>query len=244
MLRLIVLLLLIANGLFFAWSKGYFSQWGWTSATQQESFRLREQIEPERIVTRPMDTAVIPAPSVVTAFTSALSSPVTAPIPTAVVEASQAAVCLTAGAFNDKESSLLKKEFEGKLVDFRWRFETVNVPANWIIYMGKYPNINARENKKKELAQINVNYKVLTEASLEPGISLGSFESQVLANQTLQQLAKKGVRTARVLQEFSERKGQQLIVPAIDETNRTKLNALYAGLSSQLGGKTLQVCKK
>lgn len=235
MLRFIVLLLLIANGLFFAWSKGYLSQWGLALTAQHESFRLQEQIEPERLVIRQMDTAAIQAPIA--------TATATASAPTAPLQTAPAAVCLTAGAFNDKQSSILKKTLEANLLDFRWRFEAVNVPENWIIYMGKYPNNQARDIKKKQLEQIKVNYEVLREGKLEPGMSLGNHPTQAAANQALQALVKKGVRTARVLQDFPEQKGQQLIVSAIDESNRTKLNALYSGLASQLSGKNLQVCK-
>jgi hypothetical protein len=109
--------------------------------------------------------------------------------------------------------------------------------------MGKYANNDQRDLKKKQLDQIKVRYEVLTESNLEPGLSLGSHASQAVANQALQQLIKQGVRTARVLQEAPEQKGQLLIVPAIDDATRTKLNAVYANLASQLANKPLQACK-
>ena len=109
--------------------------------------------------------------------------------------------------------------------------------------MGKYPNNNARDLKKKQLDQINVSYEVLTEGSLEPGLSLGSHATQAAANQALQQLFKQGVRTARVLQESSEQKAQTLVVPAVDDASRTKLNVAYATIANQLANKPLQICK-
>ncbi|MEY4910942.1 MAG: hypothetical protein RL761_605, partial [Pseudomonadota bacterium] len=130
-----------------------------------------------------------------------------------------------------------------KLPDLHWRFDTVNVPARWIVYMGKYPNDNARDLKKKQLDQIKVRYEVLTEGNLEPGLSLGSHATQAAANQSLQQLFKQGVRTARVLQESPEQKAQTLVVPAIDDANRAKLNTVYATIAAQLANKALQACK-
>lgn len=228
MLRLFVLLLLIANGLFFAWSKGYLSQFGFVSAAKNESFRLTEQIEPERIVIKPKDAT--PAP--------AAPMPATTQAPNVATTA-----CLTAGTFNDRQSTALKQALSTQLPDLRWRFDVVNVPARWIVYMGKYPNNAARELKKSQLNQINVRYEVLTESNLEPGLSLGSHASQAAANQSLQQLFKQGVRTARVLQEAPEQKAQILVVPAADDTNRAKLNTVYATIAAQLGNKALQVCK-
>ena len=234
MLRLFALLLLVANGLFFAWSKGYLSPWGFASTSKTEPFRVNEQIEPERIAIRSKNA---PAPA-----------PAPAPVSTPVMTTNQTpnattTSCITAGVFNDRQSAVLKQTLSTKLPDLRWRFDTVNVPARWIVYMGKYPNNAARELKKSQLDQIKVRYEVLTEGNLEPGLSLGSHATQVAANLALQQLFKQGVRTARVLQESPEQKAQTLVVPAVDELGRSKLNAVYASIAPQLANKTLQVCK-
>ncbi len=238
MLRLFALLLLIANGLFFAWSNGYLSSWGLTSASKNESFRVNEQIEPERIVIRQKEATA----------TNNLPAPVPAAVSTPIATTNQTPIaattsCLTAGAFNDKQSTVLKQALSTKLPDLRWRFDTVTVPARWIVYMGKYPNIAARDLKKSQLDQIKVRYEILTEGNLEPGLSLGSHATQAEANQLLQQLFKQGVRTARVLQEMPEQKGQTLVVPAVDDVNRVKLNAVFTTIAAQLANKTLQICK-
>jgi hypothetical protein len=235
MLRFLVLLLLVVNGFFYAWSNGYLSQWGWAVKSQRETFRLNEQIEPERIVVRQSEKAsLIPAqaPSIVTVL-----APATAAVPAAPT------ICLSAGTFNDRQSSAIKQALDSKLPAVRWRFETVTLPSRWIVYMGKYPNNTARDLKKSQLDQINVPYEALTESKLEPGLSLGSHASQAVANQALQQLVKQGVRTARVLQELPEQKAQTLVIPAVDDINRVKLNELYAGLSTQLANKPLLACK-
>ena len=240
MLRLFTLLLLIANGLFFAWSNGYLNPWGFASASKNESFRLNEQIEPERIAIKQKE--------VTHATTAAINLPAPAPTQTPVATITQTpttatTTCLTAGSFNDKQSTVLQQTLSSKLPDMRWRFDTVNVPARWIVYMGKYANNDQRDLKKKQLDQIKVHFEVLTEANLEPGLSLGSHTSQAAANQALQQLIKQGVRTARVLQETPEQKGQSLIIPAINDLNRAKLNTVYASLATQLANKPLSACK-
>ena len=239
MLRLSALLLLVANGVFFAWSNGYLSPWGFASASKNESFRVNEQIEPGRIVIRQKDAAAT-APNIVEKTNVAAIAPtVVATTPTAAV----ATACLTAGAFNDRQSTALMQVLSTKLPELLWRFDTVTVPARWIVYMGKYPNDNARDLKKKQLDQIKVRYEVLVEGNLEPGLSLGSHATQVAANQALQQLFRQGVRTARVLQESPEQKAQTLVVPAVDDANRAELNTVYATIAGQLANKALQVCK-
>jgi hypothetical protein len=237
LLRFFVFALLAANGLFFAWSHGHLSSWGLAKPSQNEPHRIAEQIEPERIVIRPTNSAApaqtSAAPTVVAALSPGSSPTAPTPSPTS---------CLMAGVFNDKQSNALKQALDAKLPDLRWRFDTNTLPARWIVYMGKYANNDQRDLKKKQLDQINVRYEVLTEANLEPGLSLGSHASQAAANQALQQLIKQGVRTARVLQETPELIGQSLMIPAINDINRAKLNMVYASLATQLPNKPLSAC--
>jgi hypothetical protein len=246
MLRLFALLLLLANGLFFAWSNGYLSPWGFATASKSESFRINEQIEPERIVVKQKDAAAVQTVTNVAATTSVTTStPAIQIVSTTATTPAVAAttVCLNAGVFNDKQSGILKQALSTKLPDVRWRFDTVTVPARWIVYMGKYQNNAARDLKKSQLDQIKVRYEVLTEGNLEPGLSLGSHATQAAANQSLQQLFRQGVRTARVLQESPEQVGVTLVVPELDDSNRAKLNMVYATLTAQLANKALQICK-
>jgi hypothetical protein len=248
LLRLFVFAWLAANGLFYAWSQGHLSAWGLAKPTQSEPHRVTEQIEPERIVIRPTHiTATAPAltltptPAAPTVAAALLASP--SPSPTTPTPTPAPTSCLMAGVFDDQQSTALKQALDAKLPDLHWRFDTISLPARWIVYMGKYANSDQRDLKKKQLDQINVHFEVLTEANLEPGLSLGSHTSQAAANQALQTLIKQGVRTARVLQETPEQKGQSLIVPAINDLNRAKLNTVYAALTTQLANKPLSACK-
>jgi hypothetical protein len=52
-------------------------------------------------------------------------------------------------------------------------------------------------------------------------------------------LSQRGVRTARVVQERSEQRGQYLRLPAVDDALRAKLDAL----KPQLQGKALRACE-
>ena len=49
MLRLLVLLLVLANAGYFAWSQGLFGAWGFAPAATGEPQRLRQQIKPEAL---------------------------------------------------------------------------------------------------------------------------------------------------------------------------------------------------
>ncbi len=244
LLRFFVFALLAANGLFYAWSHGRLSAWGLAKPTQSEPHRVTEQIEPERIVIRPTHiTATAPAPAPTPAAPTVTAALLGSPSPNTPTPTPAPTNCLMAGVFDDKQSTALKQALDAKMPDLRWRFDTISLPARWIVYMGKYANSEQRDLKKKQLDQIKVHFEVLTEANLEPGLSLGSHTSQAAANQALQKLIKQGVRTARVLQETPEQKGQSLIVPAINDLNRAKLNTVYAALTTQLANKPLSACK-
>ncbi|MDO8771549.1 MAG: SPOR domain-containing protein [Burkholderiaceae bacterium] len=235
MLRLFVLLLILANGAYFAWSHDLLSSWGLGVVPQSEPQRLTQQIEPERI--RIIKNNNVPIPVGIAVTTPA--TPATPAPPSASSAAAAPAMCLQAGMFNDKQAALLRQALAASLPAGTWRLDAVALPARWIVYMGKYPDNNARDLKKSQLIKINVPFEVLTEATLEPGLSLGSHDSQEAASQALNRLLKQGVRTARVLQEQPGQTGFQLVLPAMDGSAGTKLTALR----SQLAGKPLQPCK-
>ena len=53
--------------------------------------------------------------------------------------------------------------------------------------------------------------------TLEPGLSLGGYPTEAAAKQQLEALAQAGVRTAKVVQERPETRGQALKLPAVDD---------------------------
>ena len=225
MLRILVLILLLANGVYFAWSHDMLASWGLGITPQSEPQRLEQQIEPQRIqLLKSADTAITPS-------TTAAQSP--------TVDVKTASVCLQAGVFNDQQSTALRQALAAKLPAGSWRLDTSTLPARWIVYMGKYPDNKARDLKKSQLVKIKVPFEPLADAALEPGISLGSHGSQDAANQALDQLFRQGVRTAKVLQVQSGQTGFQLVLPSVDAALRPQLTTIQ----SQLAGKPLLPCK-
>lgn len=75
-------------------------------------------------------------------------------------------------------------------------------------------------------------------ASLAPGVSLGSFDTQAAAAAGLTKLTQRGVRTARVVQEPAEVRGQMLLLPQADDS----LRSLMEGTKPALLGKPLVAC--
>lgn len=235
MLRLIVLLLILANGIYFAWSQGLFRAWEFAPAQHTEPQRVAQQLRPENL-------RILKAGEARGAETNAMVSPA-APVPVPAlleaVVATQPAECYEAGLFDDAQASTLRRTLEARLPAGSWLLESAVEPARWIVYMGKYPNAEALAKKRQELASLNLKFEPINSASLEPGLSLGGFDTQAAANTALASLTKRGVRTAQVVRERPEVRGTLLRLGAVDTALKPKLDEVRAALS----GKLLRLCK-
>ena len=228
MLRLLVLTLILVNTGYYAYSHGLLAAYGVAPASQTEPQRMAQQIKPEALrilspqqVTE-LETATPPAAQT-TANSSALAS---------------ATECLQVGVFNDVQTALLRERLASVLPPGGWVLESALLPARWLVYMGKYNSTDTVAKKKAELGVIGVSFEALDNATLEPGLSLGSFKTQPEAQAELDRIAKKGVKTAKVILERSELRGQRLKLPAVDSLLRSQLEAI----KPQLAGKPLLAC--
>lgn len=217
MLRLIVLLLLLANGAYFAWAQGLLAAWGMAPVQQSEPQRLTQQIRPEALRILPAEDARR------IEVAAAVAKP---------------AECLQAGPFDEGQAAPLRASL-ASWPSGSWTLEPTVEPARWIVYMGKYPNTEAVNKKKAELRYLGVSFEALVNPALELGLSLGGFKSEAEANEQLNQLSQKGVRTARVVVERPEVRGQQLKFPTIDDTLRPRIDELKTALA----GKALRACR-
>lgn len=218
MLRLIVLVLLLANGGYYAWSHGLLLPWGLGPSQQAEPQRLEQQLRPEALRVlqgdelRRLEAAAAAAPRV--------------------------PECLQAGPFDEAKVASLRTALETWPAG-TWTFEAAVEPARWIVYMGRYAGVEQLARKRAELRQLGVSFEPLSNPELEPGLSLGGFPTQGAANEQLEKLAERGVRTARVVQERPAQQGQRLVLPAMDDGLRPRLDDLRA----QLNGKPIRSCR-
>lgn len=226
MLRLLVLLLVLANAAYWAWSQGLLASYDLAPAVQTEPQRLATQIRPEamRLLT-PDEAQKIESGTIRTASASPGSD---APEPE----------CLQAGLFDEEQTAALRSALEASLPPGSWQLESSVEPARWIIYMGKYSSDEALAKKRAELRQLGVAFRPVTNPALAPGLALASFPGQADADKELARIATKGVRTARVAQERAELRGQMLKIAAVNDAVRAQIDAI----KPQLGGKTLQSC--
>jgi hypothetical protein len=61
MLKLLIVLLLLANGGYYAWSHGALTQLGLVPARHTEPERLQQQVQPELLLVTPAASAPTPA---------------------------------------------------------------------------------------------------------------------------------------------------------------------------------------
>ena len=242
MLRLLVVLLLLANVGYFAWSHGTLAPLGFAPAVQSEPQRLAQQLHPEalRILT-PLEAQQLESPASGSAQPAAASRAATPATLAATARQEPTAVaiqCLQAGLFSDAQTAALRVRLQTALPSGSWAFESSTEPARWMIYMGKYASPDVLAKKRSELRQRNVLFQPLNNPALEPGLSLGNFSSQLDAETELERIAKRGVKTARIIQAQAELRGQKLKLAAVTPDLRAQLDVL----KPQLLGKTLQPC--
>lgn len=221
MLRLLVLALVLANAGYFAWTQGLLADYGFAPLVQAEPQRLTQQIRPKAMrLLSATDAGQLESPS-----TTAAAPP---PAPE----------CLQAGLFTPEQTIALRSGLEAGLPIGSWSLENSSEPGRWIVYMGKYTNEDALAKKRSELRGMGVSFEPLLNSSLGPGLSLGHFNSQADAERELAKVATRGVRTAKVVQEQPEIRGQLLRLPAVDAPLMAKLELL----KPQLAGKALRAC--
>jgi len=219
MLRALVVLLIVANLGFWAWTQGWLDDVvGVRAGGDREPERLAQQVRPEvvRILT----------PQAVAAAASAAES---------------RQVCLEAGPFDANQIGAAESALASTLPSGTWTRSTVEQPARWIVYMGRYPNRDAMQKKKDELARLRIPADEVSGApDLEPGLALGRFSDRDGADSALAQFVLRGIHTARVAQLARPSTAHMLRVEHAD----SELAAKVSGLKLDALGKGFTACAR
>ena len=227
MLRLIVLLLILLNAGFYVYVQGYMAAFGFAPAVQTEPHRVNQQIRPEAMRVIGLNKAgqlpIASPPAQGNANVSASTGPTE---------------CLQVGVFNEEQTFVLRERVASVLPQGSWVIENATEPGRWLVYMGKYSNDEAVARKKSELRGLGVVFEVLGNPALAPGLQLGNFATQADAKQALALIARKGVKTAKVIEDRAEQRGQRLRLAAVDAGLRSQLD----GIQPVLAGKAFRPC--
>ena len=245
MLRLAVIVLLLANAGYYAWSQGLLRPLGYAPQEQSEPQRMNQQIRPETLQilkVNPSKTSSAAPPGSTSTPTPIPTSPSQAtaandsPTTPAASAPADSAECLQAGVFDDRQAEALRTAAAG-LPAGSWTLEPTPIPGRWMVYMGRFDDIETLDRKRAELRARKVDHD-RAGGTLELGLSLGRFASKEAAERELTNLGTKGVRTARVIQERAEAPGFTLRLPAVNDALRAQLDVLRTAMA----GKTLRAC--
>ena len=218
MVRFLILLLVLLNMGYFAWTHELFRPYGFAPATQREPLRLAQQIRPQQL--RILSTEEVRSADAVAQV------------------ASKTAECLQAGLLDEAQAAAVRQLAQDTLPAGSWVLDNILEPARWIVYMGKYPDAQALAKKRGELASLNLRFEPISNPALNFGLSLGGFDTEARARSELATLSQRGVRTATVVRERAEVRGALLRLPVVDEP----LRALLDGLKPALAGQVLRPC--
>ena len=237
MLRLAVIVLLLANAGYYAWSQGLLKDWGFAPEEQAEPQRMNQQIRPETLQILRVNpsrngppTSSQAAPAGAAAASSSASSSPSSP------SAPDTGECLQAGVFDERQTEALRAAL-APLPQGSWQLDPTPIPGRWMVYMGRFDDLETLDRKRAELRARKVDHD-RAGGTLEYGLSLGRFSSKEAAERELTNLANKGVRTARVLQERPDATGFTLRLPAVTDALRPQLEPLRTAMA----GKTLRAC--
>lgn len=251
MLRALVLLLFLANLLFYLWTQGWLTAVvGVQPGGEHEPERLARQIHPEAVRVLPPE----PASEAASAATSTASAPAVAAsaeapasaASTALVAVARAAsapvalACLEVGPYSLTERLQVESRLKTVLQRDDWQDRTHERPGAWMVYMGRYASEDLLRKKEDELRRIGIDYTVVRNPpELMWGLSLGLFEQRANAEAALASALQRGVRTAHLVTARQPQITHTLRVPQATPAMQASLQALPA---STWLGRELKAC--
>ena len=239
MLRWVIALLLLANAGFYAWSHGHLTSLGFTPGGPHEPERLQAQIKPELI--RSLNTPEPPLEMPVTLPEAAPGAVETAHAPdnTKTEPILPPTACWLVKGFTPEQTNPLKKRMLNlALPKGSWRIDEESFGGRWVVYMGRY-NDALLGRKKDELRELKIKFRTLTSPPLGAGLALGTYSTEAAAEQGLKDMARKGVKSARVEQERKQVVRSTLRLVDVTEEERAAVKGLGPAL---LAGKRFQPC--
>ena len=181
--------------------------------------------------------------SAATASMAAVGQGSTSAGPQASVQGSPASAlaCVEAGPFDAVSIKGAERTLrQAGLAVGSWVALDADPSARFMIHMGRYASAEAMRRKQDEIKRLGLAAEELQGApALQPGLSLGSFESQASADAALAALVKRGIHTAQVVALTQPLRHTRLRVPAADATLRQRLANLALP-----GGRPFTLCSE
>ncbi len=214
MLRLVFLVLLVMNGLFFGWVRGWFSPLvGSPGQAEREPQRLESQVNPGRVT---------------------LVSPAALGAAAAVTAAQQAAAlqCLEAGPFSPEALPAAEAAMtRAALPAGSWSREAAGGPV-WAVFGGRFVEPAARSARAAEFKRLDIAFEVIdSPPELAPGFVLSRHPNRIAAESALAAVLAGGIGSPRDLRAMpmpTPVGSAWLRVAKADPSLRSQLQALGA----------------
>ena len=262
MIRFAIVLLLLANAGYYAFSHGMLRSLGWAPANPSEPERLQQQVKPEQLrVMTPHELAVaesnpkaMPAPQAAPEVAApdaahppaSDAAPVAAPTPAPAEkpadkvaekpEKPEKKECLQAGTFDAKQVEALRLQL-AKLPEGSWKLDATTSAGRWMVYVGKFNSQEALDTRRDELRGMDISTDRARIAAMEPGLSLGRFSTEEAADRHLASMQKKGVSGAKVVVDRPELTSYTLRLPKADTATKKRVDSWHI-----MNGKELHAC--
>jgi hypothetical protein len=196
MLRALLLLLLLANLVFWGWTQGWLTPIGMAPTSQREPERLQQQVAAQQVRIIGTGSARPATPGRPTAA----SAPAAAPASAAAADAGTSASCQQTAALTSATAGATEADLAKALPARPWqRIDTAATPLPYAVAM---TGLNAAtfQVKQTELQRISIP----TEPLRSPnggvvGLVLGRYADRAAADAAMSAFGKRGVRTARVI---------------------------------------------
>lgn len=174
MLRALLTALIVANLIFFSWTRGWLDDVvGLSSQGDREPQRVEAQIAPEALQ--------ILAPAT-------LARRMPPPL------------CLEAGPFTPAELPQAESALRRALPEGGWALLTRERPGSWMAYMGRYNSKVTMQRRAEELRKREVAFEeVRNLPDYEPGFIFGRYSREADAQESVRRLQEQKVRFARVV---------------------------------------------
>lgn len=226
MLRLVVLLLLVANAGFWAWRQGWMEPLhgviGARPQGEREPERLARQVQPDAIRLIPGEAASAPRRA---------APPLPSPEPP--TPSAPATACLEAGPYAAAEVAAIETLVKAALPAGGWALRDAAPP--WWVAMGPYPDTEQLQKKRDELARRGITPEQPAGTRL---LVLSRHDNRSTAETELASLSDRGVRTARVM--AATPPPQRLL--RVAQADAAQQSALAALSTEKLRGKAFGPC--
>jgi hypothetical protein len=201
MLRWVVLVLLLSNGIYFAWQKYLSPAAVATAQIVVEPQGQRVALLNEAVgVSRPPSQAVVqkPATPTIAAANTAAALPASQPISQPMVlsvapEVPAAPICHMIGPFHERISA---RQVRDRLsaMPIRTDLYQINIPAKPVfwVYLGPLRSRQEAQDQHRQLLEKNIESFIITEGPLLNGVSLGFFTLPDSAQALLRQRREQG----------------------------------------------------